>query len=119
VCFKILSYAYQKNDSKPNKITKARTHYISQVNPNCDSTGFNSLPYQESHGYSAQVQLVEALFEYVLKIVVFQAQSQLHCCSSCGACCSTPEIRSSPLEFLPWALHLFLNGLKNAGDLTT
>jgi Fe-S-cluster containining protein len=58
-----------------------------------------------------KVQLVEALFDRLEKeIVVFQAQSQLNCCSGCGACCSTPEIEASPLEFLPWALHLFLNG---------
>ena len=58
-----------------------------------------------------KVQLVEALFDRLEKeIVVFQAQSQLNCCIGCGACCSTPEIEASPLEFLPWAFHLFLNG---------
>ena len=34
----------------------------------------------------------------------------MHCILGCGKCCTTPDIDASPLEFLPWAFHLFLNG---------
>jgi Fe-S-cluster containining protein len=29
--------------------------------------------------------------------------------SGCGRCCTYPDVEASPLEFLPWAFHLFLN----------
>jgi hypothetical protein len=28
----------------------------------------------------------------------------------CGKCCTKLDIEASPLEFLPWAFHIFLNG---------
>ena len=31
------------------------------------------------------------------------------CISGCGKCCSYATIEASPLEFLPWAFHLFIN----------
>ena len=40
----------------------------------------------------------------------FQQTSGLGCISGCGKCCSYPHIEASPLEFLPWAFHLFLTG---------
>ncbi|AOW20026.1 YkgJ family cysteine cluster protein [Urechidicola croceus] len=58
-----------------------------------------------------KVRAVEQLFNKLDKeIVTFQVQSSLHCISGCGKCCTMPEIEASPLEFLPWAFHLFLNG---------
>ena len=58
-----------------------------------------------------RVILVEALFAKLeLEIAVFQESSTLGCMAGCGKCCATPEIDASPLEFLPWAFHLFLNG---------
>ena len=58
-----------------------------------------------------KVRLVETLFDRLEnEITVFQSETQLHCRTGCGKCCSTPDIEASPLEFLPWALHLFLNG---------
>ena len=58
-----------------------------------------------------KVRLVEELFDRLEKeIAVFQSETRLHCIAGCGKCCSTPEIDASPLEFLPWAFHLFLNG---------
>ncbi|MEN9909926.1 MAG: hypothetical protein RLZZ540_3085 [Bacteroidota bacterium] len=58
-----------------------------------------------------RVILVEALFAKLeLEIAVFQESSTLSCVAGCGKCCATPEIDASPLEFLPWAFHLFLNG---------
>ena len=58
-----------------------------------------------------KVRLVEELFDRLEKeIAVFQSKTHLHCIAGCGKCCSTPEIDASPLEFLPWAFHLFLNG---------
>lgn len=58
-----------------------------------------------------KVRLVEELFDRLEKeITAFQSQTELQCRNGCGKCCSTPDIVASPLEFLPWALHLFLNG---------
>jgi Fe-S-cluster containining protein len=58
-----------------------------------------------------KVRLVEALFDRLEnEITAFQSKTHLHCRSGCGKCCTTPDINASPLEFLPWALYLFLNG---------
>jgi hypothetical protein len=58
-----------------------------------------------------KVQQVEALFDRLeIEIATFQSQTALSCKAGCGKCCSTPSIEASPLEFLPWAFHLFLNG---------
>jgi Fe-S-cluster containining protein len=58
-----------------------------------------------------RVILVEALFAKLeLEIALFQESSTLGCVAGCGKCCTNPEIDASPLEFLPWAFHLFLNG---------
>lgn len=58
-----------------------------------------------------KVRLVEKLFHRLEnEISVFQSETSLHCLSGCGKCCTKPDIDASPLEFLPWAFHLFLNG---------
>jgi uncharacterized protein len=57
-----------------------------------------------------KVRLVEALFEKLdAEIQGFQTATSLHCISGCGNCCTKPDIDASPLEFFPWAFHLFLN----------
>ena len=61
-------------------------------------------------GIEEKVRQVEALFDRLeIEITAFQSDTQLHCKAGCGKCCSTPNIEASPLEFLPWAFHLFLN----------
>lgn len=56
------------------------------------------------------VGLVETLFERLdIEINQFQTTTSLHCLSGCGNCCTKPDIDASPLEFFPWAFHLFLN----------
>ncbi|WNH11576.1 YkgJ family cysteine cluster protein [Thalassobellus suaedae] len=58
-----------------------------------------------------RVKLVEELFNKLdLEISEFQNNSQLHCLTGCGNCCTNPTMEASPLEFLPWAFYLFLNG---------
>jgi uncharacterized protein len=58
-----------------------------------------------------RVILVEALFAQLeVEIAHFRESSTLGCVAGCGKCCTNPEIDASPLEFLPWAFHLFLNG---------
>lgn len=58
----------------------------------------------------SKVELVEQLFaKSEIEITAFQKSTLLHCLSGCGKCCTTPNIDASPLEFLPWALHLFMN----------
>jgi hypothetical protein len=58
-----------------------------------------------------KVLLVEELFDRLdTEISNFKSETHLHCLTGCGKCCSKPDIDASPLEFLPWALHLFLNG---------
>ena len=62
-----------------------------------------------------KVQLVEQLFDRLEnEITSFRSQTQLHCKTGCGQCCSKPNINASPLEFLPWAFYLFLNGKAEA-----
>lgn len=58
-----------------------------------------------------RVVLVEKLFyDLEQEIAEFNKVSGLSCVSGCGKCCTHPEIEAYPLEFLPWAFHLFLNG---------
>ncbi|MFV8327159.1 YkgJ family cysteine cluster protein [Flavobacterium sp. ZS1P14] len=58
-----------------------------------------------------KVRLVEEIFGRLEnEITTFKSETTLHCRTGCGKCCSTPDIVASPLEFLPWALYLFLNG---------
>lgn len=58
-----------------------------------------------------KVQLVENLFSKLeQESALFEKSSGLSCVSGCGKCCSYPNVEASPIEFLPWAFHLFLNG---------
>ncbi|MDA7717066.1 YkgJ family cysteine cluster protein [bacterium] len=58
-----------------------------------------------------RVGLVEDLFNKLeQESAQFEKSSGIGCVSGCGKCCTSPEIEASPLEFLPWAFHLFLNG---------
>jgi Fe-S-cluster containining protein len=58
-----------------------------------------------------KVRSVELLFSHLdTEITEFKNQANLHCVSGCGKCCTKPDIDASPLEFLPWAFNLFLNG---------
>jgi Fe-S-cluster containining protein len=58
-----------------------------------------------------KVKLVEQLFDQLAKeMTTFQNTTSLSCVAGCGKCCTTPSIEASPLEFLPWAFHLYLNG---------
>jgi hypothetical protein len=62
-----------------------------------------------------KVRLVEALFDRLeIEITTFKSETNLYCNAGCGKCCSKPNIDASPLEFLPWAFHLFLNGIAEA-----
>jgi Fe-S-cluster containining protein len=40
----------------------------------------------------------------------YQNNRQLFCRQGCGACCQHPDIETSALEMLPWALHLYDSG---------
>lgn len=58
-----------------------------------------------------RVLLVEELFAKLeIEIANFQTHTKLSCVAGCGKCCTNPEIDASPLEFLPWAFHLYING---------
>lgn len=58
-----------------------------------------------------KVRQVEELFDGLEReIKTFKSATQLDCRVGCGKCCSNPDIEASPLEFMPWAFHLFLNG---------
>jgi Fe-S-cluster containining protein len=62
-------------------------------------------------GIERKVKLVEQLFDRLDgELIGFQSKTGLRCVSGCGKCCTTPHIDASPLEFLPWAFHLYLNG---------
>lgn len=55
-------------------------------------------------------QVEELFFKLEQEISLFQKSSQISCAAGCGKCCTFPNIEASPLEFLPWAFHLFLIG---------
>ena len=58
-----------------------------------------------------RVLAVENLFQQLeQESTLFKQASNIHCLSACGKCCSYANIEASPLEFLPWAFHLFLEG---------
>ena len=58
-----------------------------------------------------RVTAVEVLFaDLEQEIAIFQAETKLHCIAGCGKCCTKPDVEASPLEFLPWAFHIFKEG---------
>ena len=58
-----------------------------------------------------KVAAVEELFRKLdLEINTLQTETKLHCNVGCGKCCTKLDIEASPLEFLPLAFHIFLNG---------
>ncbi len=58
-----------------------------------------------------KVRSVELLFQRLdQEIKVFQSETGLHCVAGCGKCCTKADIDATPLEFLPYAFHLFLTG---------
>ena len=66
---------------------------------------------QKTMDIEQKVKLVEQLFDRLEnEITTFKSKTHLSCNSGCGQCCSKPDINASPLEFLPWAFYLFLNG---------
>jgi Fe-S-cluster containining protein len=55
-----------------------------------------------------KVRAVEKVFHQLEKdVATFQQATQLGCISGCGLCCHKPDINASPLEFLPFAYHLY------------
>lgn len=58
-----------------------------------------------------KVKAVEKIFDSLeQEIKSLQSTSGLHCIAGCGKCCIKPEIEATPLEFIPFAYHLYLNG---------
>ena len=58
-----------------------------------------------------KLNAVKDVFEELDKqISVFQSKTKLHCIAGCGACCKKPDIEATPLEFLPFAHHLYTIG---------
>ncbi len=59
-----------------------------------------------------KVSEVMTVFEKLdAEISKFQSWSTLHCKFGCGKCCYKPDIEATALEFLPFALQLYKNGL--------
>lgn len=58
-----------------------------------------------------KVSEVEVLFgELDSEINSFQSTTKLKCLSGCGQCCTHSQVDASPLEFLPWAYQLYIDG---------
>jgi len=58
-----------------------------------------------------KVLQVEAVFQKLDdEISAFQSSTGMHCKFGCGKCCFKPDIEATPLEFLPFALHLYKEG---------
>ena len=54
-----------------------------------------------------KVKAVEKIFAALDKEMdALRETSGLHCISGCGKCCFKPDVEATPLEFLPFALHL-------------
>lgn len=59
-----------------------------------------------------KVRRVERLFlQLERETQTFKSSSGLHCLAGCGQCCTKADIEASVLEFLPLALHWFLQGI--------
>jgi uncharacterized protein len=54
------------------------------------------------------------LLELDEDIKLFQSWSSLGCKMGCGKCCFKPDIEATPLEFLPFAIHLHQIGQGDA-----
>jgi len=58
-----------------------------------------------------KVNEVEAVFQKLdEEIAAFQSSTGMHCKFGCGKCCFKADIEATPLEFLPFALHLYKEG---------
>jgi hypothetical protein len=58
-----------------------------------------------------KVQEIELLFDKLeTELTTFTSKTHLFCNAGCGKCCTNPTMEASPLEFLPWAFHLFKIG---------
>ena len=54
---------------------------------------------------------VESVFQKLdEEIAAFQSSTGMHCKFGCGKCCFKPDIEATPLEFLPFAYHLYKEG---------
>jgi hypothetical protein len=54
---------------------------------------------------------IELLFDKLeIELATFTSATHLFCNAGCGKCCTNPTMEASPLEFLPWAFHLFKIG---------
>lgn len=61
---------------------------------------------------SEKVRAVEEVFDNLdQEIASFQSWSGLHCNWGCGKCCFKPDIEATILEFLPFAQHLYNEGI--------
>lgn len=59
-----------------------------------------------------KVEAVKQVFENLdQRIANFQTATTLHCKFGCGKCCFKPDIEATVLEFLPFAYHLYHQGL--------
>lgn len=58
---------------------------------------------------SNKVKAVEKIFASLeIEIAQLSEKSGLQCIAGCGKCCFKADIEATPLEFLPFAFHLFL-----------
>ncbi len=58
-----------------------------------------------------KVQAVKRLYERLaIDSRQIQQEAGLHCLLGCGRCCTYPNIEATPLEFLPLAYDLFVQG---------
>lgn len=58
-----------------------------------------------------KVYEIELLFDKLeIELATFTSTTHLFCNAGCGKCCTNPTMEASPLEFLPWAFHLFKIG---------
>ncbi|MBS1488269.1 MAG: YkgJ family cysteine cluster protein [Bacteroidetes bacterium] len=62
-----------------------------------------------------KINAVQSIFDQLDRAIAsFQNETSLHCQWGCGKCCFKPDIEATVLEFLPFAHHLYQQGLAEA-----
>ncbi len=56
------------------------------------------------------VEILKIYEQIDQKVVAFQKATGIKCLSGCGQCCSSKNVKVTPLEFIPLARHLFQKG---------
>lgn len=87
-----------------------KSHYII-TRYSFDNSIINRKFAKKRMSIERKVQEIGLLFDKLEnELTTFISKTHLFCNAGCGKCCTNPTMEASPLEFLPWAFHLFKIG---------